>query len=104
MLLSCMGPFEGKVNDLTIIRKTGLEQRLRDLLCDREDYFLYRDSAYEYAYYCVTPYKRVRNLTTEEEQFNLKLSSDRISVEIIFGTIQTHWYTNALDINLQPIL
>ncbi|KAJ9263877.1 hypothetical protein DTO212C5_7409 [Paecilomyces variotii] len=103
MLLSYMGPFEGKVNDLTMIRKTGLEQQLQDMLADRKDYFLYGDSAYEYAYCCIAPFKRIRALTAEEERFNQKLSSDRISVEMVFGTVQTLWHTNALDVNLQPI-
>lgn len=101
MLLSYIGPFKGKANNYILFKKSEIKEQLQDLFHNWEqNLFLYKDSAYNTTYYCITPYRQTRDLTPTETHFNLKLSSDQISVEQIFSIIQTYWHANTLNINI----
>ena len=104
MILSCAGPFEGRLHDISLYTLSGLETRLEKLFEGQEPLFLYGDSPYESCYRVIAPYKRTRLLTRAEIAFNCALSSDRISIEQAFGYVTSIWRVNSLDINLKALL
>lgn len=94
LILSCSGPYMGRVHDILMFHRSGLPERLRELTNNREPLFLYGDIAYQSCFRVITPFKRTRPLLNEEIQFNKALSSDRIGVEQAFGKVATHFATN----------
>lgn len=104
LILSCMGPFEAKVNDVSMFRITDLKSRFQELYEGQEPLFLYGDSPYEACYRVIAPYKRTQPLSPEQKRFNVQLSSERISVEQAFGAVTQLWRANSLAVNLKPLL
>ncbi len=47
---------EGKMNDVTMLQKSGLQDRLKTLLKDRRKLQLYDDKAYIHQSYIMSPY------------------------------------------------
>jgi hypothetical protein len=102
LLVSCDGPYEGKVNDLTMVRKSGIEKRLREIFTNEaEPLALYGDQAYKSCTYIFGPYKDYEE-DRLKARFNVVLSSIRISVEQIFGKNSNLFSMNQLRIGLRP--
>ena len=83
-MLSINGPYEGKVNDLTIARDSYIQERMHELFDNRLAYYLYGDSAYKALGYVFGPYLGGRGLTLnsrDKEEYNRALSSVRILIE-----------------------
>lgn len=82
------GPFEGRRHDSGILRESGLMHQLRqhsvfpngDLMC------IYGDPAYPLRPQLQAPF-RIANLTEEQQLWNQRMSSVRVSVEWLFGDI-----------------
>jgi hypothetical protein len=104
MILSLLGPYSGRWNDISIYRISGTKSRIKHLLEGHENLFLFGDSPYEACYRVIAPYKRTQVLSREEITFNRVLSSDRISIEQAFGLITLLWRANSLNINLKALL
>lgn len=104
LILSCMGPFEAKMNDTLMFRLTNLRTRFQELFAGEEPLFLYGDSPYESCYRVIAPYKRTQPLSRDQIAFNRALSSDRISVEQVFGCVTRLWRANSLAVNLKTLL
>jgi DDE superfamily endonuclease len=104
MIVSCMGPFEGRLNDVNMFVLTEMKKRFQELYQGRTPLFLYRDSPYDSCYRVIAPYKGTCPLPRQQISFNAALSSDRISVEQAFGCVTQLWHANNLNTNLKPIL
>lgn len=107
LIMSCSGPYSGRTNDLRMFQRSRLEERLRRLFDGRTPYYLFRDSAYQSCYKVRTPLRRYRQLSAQELRYNQLLSSDRISVEQVFGRVLQQWHFNCLKslhkLGLSPI-
>jgi len=102
---SFYGPFEGKMNDIVMLQKSGISQRLRDLFYGRRQYDLFGDKAYVHQDFIMCPY---RGWTSKRrKRFNTSMSKARVAVEHSFGLTQNLWVSNAfkqqLKSGLQPV-
>lgn len=90
MIYSLYGPYEGKKNDWSIWIESGAIPRLRRMITTpRESLYLFGNPAYHCSFGVCAPFMTSTagsgNLTANEQRFNTKLSSVRISVEYAFG-------------------
>ena len=96
MIYSLYGPYEGKKNDWSIWIESGAIPRLRRMMtAPRESLYLFGDPAYHCSFGVCAPFMTSTagggNLTADEQRFNTKLSSVRISVEHAFGDAWRQW-------------
>ncbi|EED18933.1 conserved hypothetical protein [Talaromyces stipitatus ATCC 10500] len=93
LILSLHGPFPGSTHDITMYQSCGLPEKLREIMKQREQLFLYGDIAYTSSFRIITPYKVTRPLTRKEKRLIKVLSSDRIGIENAFGKVVTQFAT-----------
>jgi len=102
---SIYGPCEGKMNDVTMLQKSGLQNRLKNLFKGRRKLQLYGDKAYIHQPYIMSPYLGYTN--ERQAFFNKRMSGARIVVENSFDLTQTLWIFNAfktqMKVGLQPV-
>jgi hypothetical protein len=99
---SIAGPYEGKMNDLQIVRKSQVQEDLHQVCNGHPQLYLYGDQAYQRLWGIMGPYRGGRTLNKQQQTFNKTLSSVRIAVEQAFGQAQNLWLSNAFSIQLQP--
>jgi len=99
LLLTVDGPYEGKVNDISMVWKSGLEARLKEvciflnnlsstltiamlqLFCNKPTpFYLYGDSTYKSCAYIFGPFTNFQS-DPLKRRFNKRLSSAQISVD-----------------------
>lgn len=96
------GPYEGRYNDLTMLRESGLEDSLEGRYGERRTLFLFGDQAYKQCRYIIPPFSGDhRVLSPRKRRFNDSLSSVRIAVENSFGLSQNLFLSNALHVELK---
>ena len=102
---SIYGSYEGKINDVTMLQKSGLQNRFKNLFKGRRKLQLYGDKAYIHQPYIMSPYLGYTN--ERQTFFNKRMSGARIVVENFFGLTQTLWISNAfktqIKADLQPV-
>ena len=108
MIANLFGPMEGKRHDSGMLRESGLLQQL-DVAMTKPDghvYSLYGDPAYPLRPHLLAPFRGAA-LTDEEEQFNKRMSSVRVTVEWLFGKILSNFafvdYKKNQKLYLQPV-
>lgn len=86
------GPYEGRRHDSGILRESGLMNMLQEHSVSQngEVMCIYGDSAYPYRPQLQAPFKGA-NLTADQEPWNIRMSSCRISVEWLFGDIVNYF-------------
>ena len=88
LVANLYGPVEGKRHDCALLAMSGLLQALQqfshgpngELLC------IYGDSAYPLRRHLLSPYAGA-NLNQQQKDFNKSMSTERVSVEWVFGGI-----------------
>ncbi|XP_045166893.2 uncharacterized protein LOC123530214 isoform X2 [Mercenaria mercenaria] len=88
LIANMFGPVEGRRHDAGMLRETGLLDTLRQkmTMADGTIYSLYGDPAYPIHPHLIGPFRGHR-LSNEEQVFNTKMSSVRVSVELLFNKI-----------------
>jgi len=95
LILHMFGPVEGRRHDMTLFRRSEVENRLRaSLLIAGVQYYVYGDPAYVLLPYLQTGF-RGAVLTPEQQEFNEKIPMVRIAVEWVFKDIKK--YFTAVD-------
>ena len=94
------GPYEGKMNDIAMLQRSGLTEHLRDLFRGRKQYDLFGDKAYVYQDFIICPYRGWKS--RRKNRFNTSMSRARIAVEYTFGLTQNLWISNAFKQQLKP--
>jgi hypothetical protein len=104
LILSLYGPFPGSVHDIFMYRECGIPEKLREIMAEQQQLFLYGDIAYTSCFRVITPFKATHPLTREERRFNKVLSSDRIGVENAFGKVVTQFAMTQFRPNQRALL
>lgn len=84
------GPVEGLRHDLTLLRNSGCETILVGSLtsADRQ-FYIYRDQAYMLCPWMMRPF--IGELNKDQEVFNDKMSTNRVSVEYNYKNLKKLW-------------
>lgn len=95
------GSYEEKVNDIRILKESGLQRCLRQLFFSqgRWPLYLFGDKAYKSQRFIMAPYVGVRS--GWRKKFNKKMSSLQTGCEKAFEITQTLWLANALKCQLK---
>lgn len=98
------GPWEARVNDLTMIRRSGVNERLmREFAPPRRGpLYLFGDQAYKQQPFVISPYTgRRENMSRDQVRFNDRLSKARIAVENSFGLTHNLFTATAFKYGLE---
>lgn len=101
------GPEVGRRHDTTLLRKSGLEERLQAiLLIDGRQFYLYGDAAYMIRPWLQTAFPRV-GATEEQLEYDTGTSAVRVSVEWNYKDVKQMWtindFSRALKVRKSPI-
>ena len=101
------GPIEGRRHDAFMLSVSGLPIKLRPLdQPNGQPYVIYGDPAYGLSRNILSPFRGV-HLTPQEQEFNQKMSTVRVSVEWAFGKILQYFsyldFKKNQKVLLQPI-
>ena len=92
LIANISGPFEGKRHDSTMLYQSGLFQSLEQhAFYDETSFCLYGDPAYPLGIHLQGPFKD-RQLTPQMQMFNKAMSTVRVSVERMFGSISNYFH------------
>jgi hypothetical protein len=97
------GPFKGRLNDITMLRESGLEQKFEELYKDEQEgefFVLFGDKAYISLVRILSPFPR-KHIEPHERQWNRRMEQARVAVENAFGQIQQKWTAQAFHIALR---
>lgn len=88
----CLHISEGKRHDARMLTMSGLLEKLQQhsFAPDGTPLCLYGDPAYPLRAHLQGPYKHTP-LTVQERDFNVSMSTSRVSVEWVFGDIVCYW-------------
>lgn len=91
-LMTGFGPFDGSLHDSTMAREVRLDQ-LMEAECSFEDceFVLYLDGGFALGQNTITPFRRGRTLTEEQNSWNRSMSRGRVSVEWGIGRVKRLW-------------
>jgi nuclease HARBI1 len=99
------GPVEGKTHDSSMLRMSGLREKLAEHAELFHQKYIYGDPAYGVSTYVISPYKG--DVSEDEAAFNSAMSSVRESVEWSFGRMKTLWayvdFKKSHKIMLSPV-
>lgn len=104
LIVALDGPYHGSTNDILMLHRSEVQERLSELLRDDRKVVLYGDEAYQLATYVMALFpggKQLRSIDPVKAQFNTAMSSLRMSVEHGFGIDQGMWTANAFKIGAQ---
>ena len=102
------GPYEGRRHDASMLRASGLLDKLQDNMIrpDGGVYCLYGDAGYPLLPHVLSPF-RGNALSAEEQVFNRQMSEARVSVEWGFGGVYAKFgfllMKSQMRLGLQPI-
>lgn len=107
LIVSLLGPYEGKRHDAGIFHESLIAQQLQEKVDENGvPFHVYGDSAYPLLDIVMTPY-RGANITEEQQEFNTVMGPLRICVEWAFGDISRTFafldYKKNLKLYLQPV-
>lgn len=108
LIANFFGPVEGRRHDSSLLAQSKLLEKLDEYSFDADGnpLCIYGDPAYPLRIHLMTGYKGAA-LTEEQEEFNQRMSSVRVSVEWIFGDIVRFFafvdFKKDLKINLSAI-
>ena len=108
LIANLYGPVEGKRHDSSLLAESGLLEKLEmfSFAPDGTPLCIYGDPAYPLRTHLQTGFTGAQ-LTADEERFNQKMSSVRVSVEWVFGDIIRHFafvdFKKNLKVSLSPI-
>jgi hypothetical protein len=110
LVSSLCRPYSGPANDWTMVQDSGVLDRCRQVYSDNRRLYIYSDPAYIGAFGIMGPYQHLGGrhaLPLNEHQFNVALSSVRISVEHAFGHVMKQWgftaFSEGLSEGLSPV-
>ena len=94
LIFSLYGPQVGRRHDLTLLRESGIEQKLESclLLSDRQ-FYIYGDAAYVLRPWLQTAFDRA-TATMEQAIYNTGMNRPRTSVEWNFKDLKQIWTRN----------
>lgn len=100
------GPYEGQRHDVRMLVESNLLPILQESLqVEGKTYVIYGDPAYGLRKNIVSPFKGTQ-LNDQQQLFNKRMSSVRVSVEWCFGGVFNNWsfvdFKKNLKIYLQP--
>jgi hypothetical protein len=84
LIVDLTGPWQCRRHVCGMLQESGLFERLDNIRENIENSYVYGDPAYQISAVVQTPYKGAP-MTELEQEFNMKMSSVRISVEWYFG-------------------
>lgn len=94
LIFALHGPVEGRRHDLTLLRQSGWEGQLSDILqVNGDQFYVYADSAYMLRPYMIVPYCAM-GASVEQMAFNAAMSSVRVAVEWNYKDLKQVWATN----------
>lgn len=108
LVISLDGPYEGAVNDVTMLKESGVLERIEGMFEAESEgpLFLYGDKAYACNHLVLSPYSGAV-ITPEQQAFNDSLQHARLAVEWAFSWITqkftTNHFTYNLKLGLQPV-
>jgi hypothetical protein len=103
LILALAGPFEGKASDATMLRESGVIERLSQMFEDSQDNeakMLFGDKGYSCNECVLCPFPEPCK-TTEEQAFNDSLQVSRLAVEWAFGWVLNNFSANHFKHNLR---
>jgi hypothetical protein len=112
LVSSLAGPYLGPTNDYGMYCRSGLGDRLREVMGPHEVLYLYGDPAYRLVFGVMSPFRaaaggRRQSLPPAQKAFNRRLASVRIAVENSFGETQQQWtythFAEGLRPGFQPV-
>jgi hypothetical protein len=110
IISSLCGPYPGPANDWTMLHDSGVLDKCRTVYSDHQRLYIYSDPAYSDAFGIMGPYQHPGGrhaLPCDEYEFNVALSSVRISVEHAFGHVIKQWgfisFSKGLSEGLSPV-
>ena len=104
LVAALSGPYEGRANDLYMVKDSKIEEDCEGLIGQNPPYYLYGDCAYKQLAYIFGPCQGGKSLPIEKQLFNEQLSTVRISVAQAFGLTQNLWAANGYKIQLKSRL
>ena len=89
MIVNLKGGYEGRKHDAAILRDSQLYNQLEESarFPNGESFVIYGDQAYGIRELLITPFRNRAGLTSEQQEFNTRMSQVRIAVEWGFGKI-----------------
>lgn len=96
LIVSFVGPFEGRRHDAYMLRKSEMELKMTRY----PDYVLYGDQGYPLRRWLITPFASAAP-TPPQLRFNRDLSRARIAVEWFFGWVVRYWKFFELRCNMK---
>ena len=108
LIAHLFGPMEGRRHDMAMLQESGLtDQMLQHMTQELEegqaDYVVFADQGYALHRFTQTPH-RGNNLPRGQANFNVVMSSLRVSVEWDFGRVQSLFAFTAFKKNLKVLL
>eukprot|EP00327_Prymnesium_parvum_P030567 CAMPEP_0195565352 /NCGR_PEP_ID=MMETSP0814-20130614/406_1 /TAXON_ID=97485 /ORGANISM="Prymnesium parvum, Strain Texoma1" /LENGTH=324 /DNA_ID=CAMNT_0040700345 /DNA_START=52 /DNA_END=1024 /DNA_ORIENTATION=- len=106
LLVYPFGPCNGSRHDSFLLRESEILNVMQEC-CEQlgQTYVLFGDSAYPISRYLWRMYKGV--MTVQQQAFNTDMSSDRITIEWLYGIVVRLWpfldYRKKLQVLLQPV-
>lgn len=107
IIFSMYGPEVGRRHDTTLLRQSGLEDRLEQcLLLDGRQFYVYGDAAYMTRPWLQTAFERL-GATPSQEAYNKSMSAVRVTVEWNYKDLKQQWslndYARSLSVRKAPI-
>eukprot|EP00171_Calliarthron_tuberculosum_P002822 IDg2822t1 len=100
LIFALYGPSVGRRHDLTLLRNSGWESLLQaSLNIENRQFYIFGDSAYSIRPWLMRPF--VGNLTTEQHDFNSKMSAIRVAVEHNYKDLKQIWVSQDFARNLK---
>lgn len=107
LMFALHGPVEGRRHDLTLMRQSGWEEVLADVLdIEGVQYYVYADSAFTVRPYLQAPFGTV-GASVAELDFNRRMCGVRVAVEWNYKDLKQQWSSNdfsrQLKVRMAPI-
>lgn len=94
LIFALWGPEVGRRHDLTLMRKSGWDPILSEVLViDGIQFYIFGDAAYRLSPHIQVPFRFV-GATEEERQFNTRMSAARVAVEWHYKDVKQMWSMN----------
>eukprot|EP00092_Neocalanus_flemingeri_P082526 GFUD01103359.1.p1 GENE.GFUD01103359.1~~GFUD01103359.1.p1 ORF type:complete len:413 (-),score=56.89 GFUD01103359.1:81-1319(-) len=105
-LMLGFGPFDGSTHDSLAADIVGLDDLLMEHLSfdDGTHFNLFLDAGYRVGHSMITPYRRRRDMTPDELEWNRRMCRDRVAVEWSIGKIKTLFKMLTYKKNLKALL
>jgi nuclease HARBI1 len=106
LIVDLTGPWEGRRHDCGMLRESGLLSRLEEIQAEMGPAYVYGDPAYPVSAVLQAHFKG-SSLTEQQNEWNVRMSRVRISVEWCFGKELSFFpfvdFKTNLKIHLQPV-